>query len=131
MRPVAAEYDEKEETPWEVIFQEAANIGLYSWEAVSSVVLGPDRARLPDRERGALSWGCAGITLALMGSTLGVSGIVGNGTPGADRRVGAAVLRHARRHPPLGVGGIVRARRRVRRVEPTHARSTTRRRTSG
>ena len=35
IRPVAAEYDEKEETPWEVI-QEAANIGLYSWEAVSS-----------------------------------------------------------------------------------------------
>ena len=28
-----------------------------------------------------LRWGCAGITLAIMGTTLGVSGIVGNGTP--------------------------------------------------
>ena len=35
IRPVAPEYDEREETPWDVI-QEAANIGLYSWEAVSS-----------------------------------------------------------------------------------------------
>ena len=35
IRPVASEYDEREETPWEVI-QEAANIGLYSAEAVTS-----------------------------------------------------------------------------------------------
>ena len=35
IRPVAAEYDEKEETPWPVI-QEAANIGLYSQEAMTS-----------------------------------------------------------------------------------------------
>jgi acyl-CoA dehydrogenase len=79
MRPVAAEYDEKEETPWEVI-QEAANIGLYSWEAVSSWFSDPTGLTFPIVSE-ELSWGCAGIALALMGSTLGVSGIVGNGTP--------------------------------------------------
>ena len=35
IRPVAAEYDETEETPWPVI-QEAANIGLYSWDFVAT-----------------------------------------------------------------------------------------------
>ena len=54
IRPVAAEYDEKEETPWEVI-QEAANIGLYSWEAVSSWFSDPTGLtmaieRMPDKE---------------------------------------------------------------------------------
>ena len=79
IRPVAPEYDEREETPWDVI-QEAANIGLYSWEAVSSWFADPTglTMALVSEE---LSWGCAGIALALMGSTLGVSGIVGNGTP--------------------------------------------------
>ena len=79
IRPVAAEYDEKEETPWDVI-QEAANIGLYSWEAVSSWFSDPTGLTfaLVSEE---LAWGCAGICLALMGTTLGVSGIVGNGTP--------------------------------------------------
>ena len=79
IRPVAAEYDEKEETPWDVI-QEAANIGLYSWEAVSSWFSDPTGLTFPIVSE-ELSWGCAGIALALMGSTLGVSGIVGNGTP--------------------------------------------------
>ncbi len=79
IRPVAAEYDEKEETPWDVI-QEAANIGLYSWEAVSNWFADPTGLTfaLVSEE---LSWGCAGIALSLMGTTLGVSGIVGNGTP--------------------------------------------------
>jgi len=79
IRPVAAEYDEKEETPWDVI-QEAANIGLYSWEAVSSWFSDPTGLTFPIVSE-ELAWGCAGITLALMGTTLGVSGIVGNGTP--------------------------------------------------
>src|SRR6476659_1507181 len=79
IRPVAPEYDEREETPWDVI-QEAANIGLYSWEAVSSWFADPTGLTLALVSE-ELSWGCAGITLALLGSTLGVSGIVGNGTP--------------------------------------------------
>ena len=79
IRPVAPEYDEKEETPWEVI-QEAADIGLYSWEAISSWFSDPTGLTfaLASEE---LAWGCAGIGLAILGTTLGVSGIVGNGTP--------------------------------------------------
>jgi alkylation response protein AidB-like acyl-CoA dehydrogenase len=79
IRPAAAEYDEREETPWEII-QEAANNGLYSWEAVSSWFSDPTGLTMAIVSE-ELSWGCAGITLSLLGTTLGVSGIVGNGTP--------------------------------------------------
>src|SRR3954454_5998361 len=34
MRPAAAEWDEREETPWPII-QEAAKIGLYGFEAIA------------------------------------------------------------------------------------------------
>ncbi len=79
MRPVAAEYDEKEETPWPVI-EEAAKIGLYSWEFIANAFSDPTGITFPMVSE-ELSWGDAGIALALMGTTLGVSGIVGNGTP--------------------------------------------------
>ncbi len=79
MRPVAAEYDEKEETPWPVI-EEAAKIGLYSWEFIANAFADPTGITFPMVSE-ELSWGDAGIALALMGTTLGVSGIVGNGTP--------------------------------------------------
>ena len=46
-----------------------------------------------------LFWGDAGIGLAIFGTTLGVAGIMGNGTPEQIVRVGAAVLRHAREDP--------------------------------
>ncbi len=79
IRPAAPEWDEKEEMPWEII-QEAANIGLYSWEAFTSFFQDPTglTMALVSEE---LAWGCAGITLAIMGTTLGVSGILGSGTP--------------------------------------------------
>ena len=35
IRPAAAEWDEREETPWPII-QEAAKIGLYGWESMAS-----------------------------------------------------------------------------------------------
>ena len=79
IRPVAAEYDEKEETPWPVI-QEAANIGLYSQEAMSSFFSDPTGLTFPIISE-ELTWGCAGIALAIFGTTLGVSGILGSGTP--------------------------------------------------
>jgi acyl-CoA dehydrogenase len=79
IRPVAAEYDEREETPWPVI-QEAANIGLYSQEAMTTFFSDPTGLTfaLISEE---LAWGCAGIALAIFGTTLGVSGILGSGTP--------------------------------------------------
>ncbi|MBV8951432.1 MAG: acyl-CoA dehydrogenase family protein, partial [Actinobacteria bacterium] len=40
VRPAAHEWDEREETPWPII-QEAANIGLYSWEFVANAFADP------------------------------------------------------------------------------------------
>ena len=79
VRPVAPKYDELEETPWEVI-EEAANIGLYSWEFVAQCFSDPTGLTFPVVSE-EICWGDAGIGLAIFGTTLGVSGIVGNGTP--------------------------------------------------
>lgn len=79
MRPVAAEWDEREETPWPVI-EEAAKIGLYSWESVANFFGDPTGLTFPIVSE-EMCWGDAGMTLAIFGTTLGVSGIVGSGTP--------------------------------------------------
>jgi acyl-CoA dehydrogenase len=79
IRPAAHEWDEREETPWPII-EEAAKIGLYSWEFVASSFADPTGLQLAVVSE-ELAWGDAGITLALLGTTLGVSGIVGSGTP--------------------------------------------------
>jgi acyl-CoA dehydrogenase len=79
VRPVAAEWDEREETPWPVI-QEAANIGLYSMDFIANAFGDPTGITFPMISE-ELCWGDAGIALAIFGTTLGVSGIVGNGTP--------------------------------------------------
>ena len=79
IRPAAHEWDEREETPWPII-EEAAQIGLYSFEFVSQCFADPTGITFPLISE-ELAWGDAGITLALMGTVLGVSGIVGNGTP--------------------------------------------------
>ncbi len=79
MRPAAHEWDEREETPWPII-EEAARIGLYSFEFISQAFVDPTGLTmcLVNEE---LAWGDAGITLALLGSTLGLAGIAANGTP--------------------------------------------------
>jgi len=79
MRPAAHEWDEREETPWPVI-EEAAKIGLYSFEFVSQSFFDPSGLTMPIVNE-ELAWGDAGITLALLGSTLGLAGIAANGTP--------------------------------------------------
>jgi acyl-CoA dehydrogenase len=79
VRPVAAEWDEREETPWPVI-EEAAKIGLYSWETLASFFSDPTGLTFPIVSE-EMCWGDAGIALAIFGTTLGVSGIVGSGTP--------------------------------------------------
>jgi alkylation response protein AidB-like acyl-CoA dehydrogenase len=79
IRPAAQEWDEREETPWPII-EEAARIGLYSWEFVANAFADPVGLTfaLASEE---LTWGDAGIAMAILGSTLAVSGIAGNGTP--------------------------------------------------
>jgi len=79
IRPAGAEWDEREETPWPII-EEAAQIGLYSWEFVANAFSDPQGLTfaLACEE---LCWGDAGIAMSILGSTLAVSGIAGNGTP--------------------------------------------------
>src|SRR5438552_6983852 len=79
VRPAAHEWDEREETPWPII-QEAANIGLYSLDFVANMFGDPTGQLLPIVSE-ELAWGDAGIALSIFGTTLGVAGILANGTP--------------------------------------------------
>ena len=79
VRPAAHEWDEREETPWPII-QEAAKIGLYSFEFLQNAFADPAGLTMPVASE-ELFWGDAGIGLAIMGSTLCVAGLVANGTP--------------------------------------------------
>jgi acyl-CoA dehydrogenase len=79
VRPAAAEWDEREETPWPVI-QEAANIGLYSFEAMGQFWGDETGLTLPIANE-ELFWGDAGIGMAIMGTSLAVAAIFGQGTP--------------------------------------------------
>jgi acyl-CoA dehydrogenase len=79
IRPAGPEWDEREETPWPII-EEAARIGLYSWEFIANA-FGDKTGLTLALVSEELCWGDAGITLSLLGTSLGVSGIVGSGTP--------------------------------------------------
>ena len=79
MRPAAAEWDEKEATPWPII-QEAAKIGLYGFEFLATVNADPTGLSMPIMHE-ELFWGDAGIGMAIMGTGLAVAAIFGNGTP--------------------------------------------------
>jgi len=79
VRPAGPEWDEREETPWPII-EEAAKIGLYSFDFIAQAFSDPTGLMmcLVNEE---MSWGDAGIALAIFGSTLAVAGIFANGTP--------------------------------------------------
>ncbi|MBL8778586.1 MAG: acyl-CoA dehydrogenase family protein [Acidimicrobiales bacterium] len=79
VRPVAAEWDEREETPWPVI-EEAANIGLYSLDFFANGFADETGLTIPIALE-ELFWGDAGIGLSIVGTVLGVAGIMANGTP--------------------------------------------------
>jgi len=79
VRPVAAEWDEREETPWPVI-EEAANIGLYSFDFFANGFADESGLTIPIALE-ELFWGDAGIGLSIVGTVLGVAGIMANGTP--------------------------------------------------
>src|SRR5262245_24174308 len=79
VRPAAAEWDEREETPWPVI-QEAADIGLYGFEALAQFWADETGLTLPIANE-ELFWGDAGIGMAIMGTSLAVAAIFGQGTP--------------------------------------------------
>jgi alkylation response protein AidB-like acyl-CoA dehydrogenase len=79
VRPNAHEWDEREETPWPII-EEAAKVGLYSFDFVANCFADPTGQLLPAVNE-EMAWGDAGIGLAIFGSTLGLAGLVSNGTP--------------------------------------------------
>ena len=79
IRPVAHEWDEREETPWPVI-EEAARVGLYSMDFLADAFSDPQGLKMVLALE-ELAWGDAGICLSIMGSTLAIAGIMANGTP--------------------------------------------------
>jgi alkylation response protein AidB-like acyl-CoA dehydrogenase len=78
IRPAAAEWDEREETPWPII-QEAAKAGIYSLDFFANSWGDESGISLPITME-ELFWGDAGIGLSIVGTTLGVAGILSNGT---------------------------------------------------
>ncbi len=79
LRPAAAEWDEREETPWPII-QEAANLGIYSLDFLANAFADTTGLSIVIALE-ELAWGDAGLCMAIMGSTLAVAGIMSNGTP--------------------------------------------------
>jgi alkylation response protein AidB-like acyl-CoA dehydrogenase len=78
MRPAAAEWDEREETPWPII-EEAAKIGLYSLDFFGTQWLDPSGLGMVVAFE-ELFWGDAGIGLSLAGSGLAAVAVASNGT---------------------------------------------------
>ncbi len=79
LRPVAHEWDEREEFPWPVV-REAAEIGLYGWEFLANGMFGDPTGLTMPVAIEELFWGDAGIGLAIMGSALAAAGIASSGT---------------------------------------------------
>ena len=79
VRPAAAEWDEREETPWPLI-QEAAKIGLYGFEFLATCWADPTGLSLCLANE-ELFWGDAGIAMSIMGTGLAVAAIYGSGPP--------------------------------------------------
>ncbi|MBO0870725.1 MAG: acyl-CoA dehydrogenase family protein [Micromonosporaceae bacterium] len=78
VRPAAAEWDAREQTPWPVL-AEAAKIGLYGFEFLANSWADPTGLSLCLASE-ELFWGDAGIGLSIMGTALAVAAIYGSGT---------------------------------------------------
>ncbi|MBB2990355.1 alkylation response protein AidB-like acyl-CoA dehydrogenase [Mycolicibacterium iranicum] len=79
VRPAAAEWDEREETPWPII-QEAAKVGLYSMEFFAEQAAEPSGLGMVVAFE-EMFWGDAGIALAILGTGLAAASVAANGTP--------------------------------------------------
>ncbi len=79
IRPVAAYYDEHEEVPYDII-KKAAAIG-FGVSREGGVLEGGGLALLPSIMAEELSWGCAGIALAINSSGLAAAAISATGSP--------------------------------------------------
>jgi acyl-CoA dehydrogenase len=79
IRPVAAKHDVEESTPWEVI-KAAREWGLDGIDHLQRLANDPD-GQFSVIYAEELHWGCAGIALAITGSTLAAAGLASSGTP--------------------------------------------------
>src|SRR5256885_1778803 len=80
VRPAAHEWDGREEFPRPIV-EEAAKIGLYSFDFFAQASMSdPTGLTLPITLE-ELFWGDAGIGLSIFGSGLAAAGIAANGTP--------------------------------------------------
>ncbi|MEA2704269.1 MAG: hypothetical protein QOD63_2214, partial [Actinomycetota bacterium] len=69
VRPAAHEWDEREEFPWPIV-EEAAAIGLYSFDFFAQASMGDPTGLTMPVALEELFWGDAGIGLAIFGSGL-------------------------------------------------------------
>ena len=83
VRPAAAEWDEREEFPWPVV-EEAAKVGLYSFDFIATQAFDPTGLGFPITME-ELFWGDAGIGLSIVGTSLAAAGVRASGT---DEQVG-------------------------------------------
>src|SRR6266851_613987 len=79
IRPVAHQYDESEEFPWPVV-KKAAEVGLYGVEFLQQTYA-DTTGIMPALVAEELTWGCAGIALAIQGTGLPIAAIFTQGTP--------------------------------------------------
>jgi acyl-CoA dehydrogenase len=79
IRPVAGKYDREEAVPWEAI-RAAREWGLHGVEYLQRMAVDPD-GLLGCIYGEELHWGCAGIALAIQGSSLAAAGVASSGTP--------------------------------------------------
>ena len=79
IRPIADKYDREEGVPWEAI-KAAREWGLHGLEHLQRMG-GDQDGVLSCIYAEELHWGCAGIALAIQGSSLAAAGIASSGTP--------------------------------------------------
>lgn len=79
VRPVALEYDQRQEFPWPVL-EEAAERGFYSPLFYRDLIGDPTGLSLPMFME-ELFWGCAGIGLSIVLPALALSALAQAGTP--------------------------------------------------
>ena len=79
IRPAAEEWDEREEFPFPIV-EQAAEVGLYSWEFLANGMMGDKTGLTLPVAIEELFWGDAGIGMAIMGSGLAAAGILASGT---------------------------------------------------
>ncbi len=79
IRPAGEEWDEREEFPWPIV-QEAAQIGLYSFDFFAQASMNDSTGLTLPLTLEELFWGDAGIALSIFGSGLAAAGISGQGT---------------------------------------------------